>query len=123
MILATRRTDYAPLTAVQIFWNFARDTLVTGGIYTLFILVTLALKYFSRSLETSPIHYAVVVGLEYAIFISGSLVVLLILVYVTTVSIFELGKSFECALSRIRASSGSVSPAAESGSTAETVID
>jgi len=96
--LATHRGQGTPLSATQIFWNFAKDTLLTGGIYLLLIAVTLALKYSAHSLEDSPVHHAVLVVLEYLIFFSGSFVVLLILVYVTVISTLELATSFKCAM-------------------------
>ena len=97
--LATHRGKGTPLTAQQIFWNFAKDTLLTGAIYLLLVGVSLALKYSAHSLEDSRIHHIVLVILEYLIFFSGSFVALAILIYVTVLSTLELASSFKTVMS------------------------
>ena len=82
----------------EIFWKFTKDTLLTGGIYILLVIATLILRYFAHQLEESTVQFKVVVFLEYGIFFSGSLVVVLILIYVTVLTVVELFNSFRFAL-------------------------
>jgi hypothetical protein len=97
MMLATAKAD-RELGAFQIFWRFTRDVLLTGAIYALLIGATLALRYCVELLKESAVHYRVLQFLEYAIFFAGSLVVLLILAYVTVVTILDLLRSFKAAI-------------------------
>ena len=100
--LSTKVSHDEPLTPVQIVINFFRDTLLIGAIYILFILVTVALKYTSHILEDSSLHYKAAVSIEYAIFYSGSLVVLAIMLYLTIISLMELKKSFVLAMDELK---------------------
>lgn len=75
------------LGALQILWHFVADTLLTGAIYILLVLATLALRYFAELMKTSPLHHQVLEFLEYAIFICGTIVALLVLLYVTVEAI------------------------------------
>lgn len=89
------------LGAMQILKNFTKDTLITGAIYAMLVVATLILKYFAHQLEDSPIHYKIVVSLEYAIFLAGSAVVGLVIIYLAVISILELSISFKESIAEI----------------------
>ena len=86
------------LSALQIFWHFAQDTLLTGAIYILLVLATLTLRYFAELMKDSQLHHAVLEFLEYAIFLCGTAIVLLVLIYVTIVTASDLVRSFRLAI-------------------------
>lgn len=89
------RQETAPvLSALDIFWRFAKDTILLAAIYALLVGTTLALRYFAHLMKDSPLHHGVLVVLEYAIFFSGTTIVALILIYVTVITSRDLAASF-----------------------------
>ena len=89
---------HRPLSARQIFWRFAQDTMLTGAIYILLVLATLTLRYFAALMKDSPLHHGVLEFLEHAIFLCGTAVALLVLIGVTIVAVMDLGRSFHISL-------------------------
>lgn len=75
-----------------------QDTLLTGALYVLLVGATLGLQCISELLKKSKLHYKTVVFLEHAIFFGGSLVVLLVLIYLTALTTIDLARSFRTAV-------------------------
>jgi hypothetical protein len=92
---------------LAIFWRFVGDTLLTGGIYVLLVVATLVIRYSAKFVKGSKLHEFVLTALEYAIFISGSLTVLVVLVCVTSNTIVELISASHFNASRAQEQSGS----------------
>ena len=83
------------LSALQIFWRFTQDTLLTAAIYVLLVLATKVLQYFAESMKESPLHHQVLEFLEHAIFLAGSAMIFLVLLSVTIISAVDLFRSFK----------------------------
>jgi hypothetical protein len=94
---------------LDIFKRFTYDTLLTAGIYSLLVGATLVLRYLAGFLKASPFHYHVLEILEGAIFLSGTLIAAIVLIYVTVVTTNDLVRSLGAALRAAPRSGDSVS--------------
>ncbi len=87
-----------PLRPLEIFRRFAVDTLLTAGTYAVLVGATLVLRYLATFLKYSSFHYHALEALEGAIFVSGTVVSGVILLYVTVSTTNELIHSLTYAL-------------------------
>jgi|ERR1017187_6552142 hypothetical protein len=84
----------ASIGAIHLFWEYVKHTLLTGGIYVILVLFTLLLHYFATLMKDYPFHFKILVGLEMCIFVVGSILLFLVMVYVTAFFMRDLYRSF-----------------------------
>jgi len=83
-----------PLGPRQILLWFAQDVGVTGVAFVLLVSATLLLQFCTQAFNDSSLYHTVLDFLEVSIFLSGSLVLFVVLLYVTGVTLTDLVKSF-----------------------------
>lgn len=90
----TPTTHQEMLDAVDLFKKYAKHTLIAASTYAILVLITLILDYFAHMMKDSPFHYRVLVALERFIFVTGSILLLLVVLCITFVFIYDLLKNF-----------------------------
>jgi len=89
-----RGSGQPSLDVIHLFWEYAKHTLLTGGIYGVLVIFVLILNYFADLTKNSKFHYNVLVFLERSIFVIGSSLLFLVMIYVTGFFLRDLYRSF-----------------------------
>jgi hypothetical protein len=105
------------VTIRTLFRSF-RTALLTVAIYVVLVVATLILRYFVEMTKDSHLHHTILDFLEKAIFLAGTVMVLLVLIVVTVTSAVDLVRSFRNAIAasaRAAQSELSMAPQAPGG--------